>query len=175
MAISLNNGCVKLNLPNGKVVDILTDILDEMSKWLQNDNAQPEGGGFIVGYQHKETGNIVLENISTPFPLDTKNRIHFDIKDPRHHVFLQRAKRRKSYYMGVWHTHPQQIPIPSAIDWEDWRQTLILDKTACEYIFYIIAGTVGIRVWIGNKKDNTIIEIEESKKEDGLYTKNSES
>ena len=64
MAISLNNGCVKLNLPNGKVVDILTDVLDEMSKWLQNDNAQPEGGGFIVGYQHKETGNIVLENIS---------------------------------------------------------------------------------------------------------------
>lgn len=32
VAIKLNGGCVKLALPNGRVVDILTPVLDELSK-----------------------------------------------------------------------------------------------------------------------------------------------
>jgi integrative and conjugative element protein (TIGR02256 family) len=71
--------------------------------------------------------------------------------------------------MGVWHTHPQDIPMPSSIDWEDWKQTLDVDKTGSEYIFFIIAGTVGTRVWVGNKNENSITEIEECMKTDGLY------
>ena len=165
VAIKLDNGCVKMNLPNGKVVDILTNVLEEISCWLQKDMLQNESGGYIVGYQHHKTGNIVLESVSTPFPLDIKSRIFFGMKDPRHKVFLLKAKRRKSYYMGVWHTHPQSIPTPSSVDWEDWMQTLIEDKTACEYIFFIIAGSLGMRVWVGNKASNSIEEIFECKKE----------
>ena len=59
--------------------------------------------------------------------------------------------------------------MPSSIDLEDWKQTLVVDKTGSEYIFFIIAGTVGTRVWVGNKIENSIIEIEECKKTDGLY------
>jgi len=169
VAIKLNDGCVKMQLPNGKVVDILTAVLDEISAWLQDNNDKPESGGYIIGYQHKDTGNIVLESVSVPQKLDKKTRIRFDIKDPLHNLFLKRAQRNKSYYMGVWHTHPQDIPVPSSIDWEDWKQTLAVDKTGSEYIFFIIAGTVGTRVWIGNKNKNTITEIEECQKTDGLY------
>lgn len=169
VAIKLNDGCVKMQLPNGKVVDILTAVLDEMSEWLQDNHDKPESGGYIIGYQHKDTGNIVLESVSVPQKLDKKTRIRFDIKDPLHNLFLKRAQRNKSYYMGVWHTHPQDIPVPSSIDWEDWKQTLAVDKTGSEYIFFIIAGTVGTRVWVGNKNENTITEIEECPKTDGLY------
>ena len=160
-----------MNLPNGKVVDILTDVLDEISCWIQNDISNKESGGYIVGYQHKETGNIVLESVSTPYSLDNRSRLHFDMKDPNHRIFLLKSKKRNSYYMGVWHTHPQSIPIPSQIDWEDWKQTLIQDKTACDYIFYLIAGTDGMRVWIGNKTQNIIEEIFECEKQNGLYYK----
>ena len=169
MAIKLNNGCVKMQLPNGKVVDILTSVLDERSIWLQNDNEKPESGGYIVGYQHQETGNIVLEAVSIPYGLDRKSRIRFDIKDPRHDLFLQRSQRKKSYYMGVWHTHPQDIPVPSSIDWEDWKQTLAVDKTGCDYIFFIIAGSSSTRVWVADKNKNIITELEECVKKDGLY------
>ena len=171
MAIKLNDGCVKLALPNGKVVDILTDVLDEISCWIQKENSQNESGGYIVGYQHQKTGNIVLEAVSAPFQLDSRSRIHFDMKDPKHRFFLKKAQKRKSYYMGVWHTHPQSIPTPSNIDWEDWKQTLVEDKTAGEYIFYLIAGTNGMRVWVGNKTQNKIEEIYECDKENGLYCK----
>ena len=77
VAIKLNDGCVKMQLPNGKVVDILTAVLDEISEWLQDNHDKPESGGYIIGYQHKDTGNIVLiftfSIFSIPFSVKVKN------------------------------------------------------------------------------------------------------
>ena len=86
-------------LPNGKVVDLLTPVLAEIQKWIQDEPGKPESGGFIVGYKHKETGNISLEEVSHPYLLDHKSRVHFDIKDPRHKAFLLKAQRKKSFYI----------------------------------------------------------------------------
>lgn len=100
VAIKLNSGCIKMQLPNGKVVDILTEVLDSISSWLQTDAEKPESGGYIIGYQHKDTGNIVLEAISMPQELDKKSRIRFNIKDPHHSLFLRQAERKKELLYG---------------------------------------------------------------------------
>ena len=171
MAIKLNSGCVKLSLPNGCVVDVLTSVLDEITKWLQVDPTAPESGGYIVGYEHKETKNIVLEKVSVPHLLDRRTRTHFDMVDPAHKVFLLKEKRRKSYYMGVWHTHPQCTPVPSPTDWKDWKKTLETDKTASDYVFFLIAGTNDTRIWVGNPQDQTIVEIFECPKINEIYVK----
>ena len=73
MEISTPNRCKKMALPNGKVVDLLTPVLVEIQKWLQDEPGKPESGGFIVGYKHKETGNISLEEVSHPYLLDHKS------------------------------------------------------------------------------------------------------
>jgi integrative and conjugative element protein (TIGR02256 family) len=167
--------CVKINLPNGKVVDVLNTVLDEISKWIQDDNMKPESGGYIVGYQHSESGNITLESVSHPFTLDIKSRVYFGIRDPRHKLFLRRSKKNKSYYMGVWHTHPQNVPIPSSIDWDDWKKTLQTDRTGSEYVFYIIAGTEQWRMWVGNMASGEIVEgVECHKNSEGFYLKSDE-
>ena len=114
MVLGKESKCVKINLPNGKVVDVLNTVLDEISKWIQDDNMKQESGGYIVGYQHRESGNITLESVSHPFTLDIKSRVYFGIRDPRHKLFLRRSKKNKSYYMGVWHTHPQNVPYHQA-------------------------------------------------------------
>lgn len=169
--IQIESRCVKMMLPNKNVVDILPEVFEEIQKWIQIDKTSSEAGGFIVGYQHKEIGNISLEGVSHPYLQDIRNRIHFSMRDQEHNVFLSRAKRRNSYYMGVWHTHPQMIPVPSQTDWIDWNETLNMDRTACEYIFFLIAGTEGARVWVGESKTKRIIEIVECKKEGDLYKK----
>lgn len=171
MAIKLNCGCVKMALPNGRVVDILTPLLDEIIKWLQITPDIPESGGYIVGYEHKDTGNVVLEKVSVPHLLDHRTRTHFDMRDPAHKIFLLKEKRYKSFYMGVWHTHPQSIPVPSTTDWDDWQETLKEDKTACDFIFFLISGTECARVWVGNPSDQTIVEIFECHKSDDIYSK----
>ena len=157
-------------LSNHKVVDILTPVFDEIYKWLQNDSETPESGGVIVGYQHRNTGNISIENISHPYFLDKKNRTSFAIKDPRHKIFIRKALKKKSYYMGVWHTHPQSDPVPSSIDWADWYSALQIDRTGGQYIFFIIAGTEKVRIWAGDFKSGIINElIEADKNDEGVY------
>lgn len=172
MEIGTDNKCVKIILSNGKVVDILSPVLDEIRKWLQDGSEKPESGGYIVGYQHERTGNISLEAVSHPHFLDMKNRIRFEIRDPRHNVFLKKAQRRKSYYMGVWHTHPQSVPVPSSIDWVDWNETMRSDKTGCQYVFFIIAGIDEWRLWIGDLLTGEIVEGQECSKDTvGIYIK----
>lgn len=169
VAIKIVNKCIKMKLPNKKTVDILPNVLSEISKWVQTETNASEAGGFLVGYEDSKSKNISLDDLSHPFPLDIRNRIRFDIVDPKHKFFLIRAKANKSYYMGVWHTHPQTIPEPSNIDWNDWHDTLNVDQTACEYIFFMIAGTEGARVWVGDFNTKKIVEIYECEKAGDLY------
>ena len=164
--------CVKFKLPNGKVVDVLSPVLEEIYNWIQDEDDKPESGGYIVGYQHKNTGNISLEAVSHPYFMDVKNRIRFDIRDPRHQLFLRKARRNRSYYMGVWHTHPQKVPIPSDIDWNDWNETMRSDTTGCQYVFFVIAGTDEWRLWVGDLSTGEIQEACECEKDtDGIYIK----
>lgn len=87
------------------------------------------------------------------------------MNDLKHKNYLLNQQKNKSYYMGVWHTHPQNDPIPSSVDWNDWNETLKTDKTACEYVFFIIAGISSIRVWVGEFETNEITEIFECEKD----------
>lgn len=172
MEIRLSNNCVKMNLPDGNVVDVLSPVLEEIKKWVQDDISKPESGGYIVGYQHKNTGNISLESVSHPYLLDARSRVRFDIRDPRHQHFLRKAKRHKSYYMGVWHTHPQEVPTPSSIDWNDWNETMRLDTTGCQFVFFVIVGTKEWRLWAGNLETGIIQELSEcTKNSAGIYFK----
>ena len=74
--------------------------------------------------------------------------------------------------MGVWHTHPQGVPTPSSIDWDDWNATMKADKTGCQYVFFIIAGTDEWRLWVGDFQTMEITEAKEFMKDaDGIYKK----
>ena len=88
MEVRQKNKCVKFCLPNGKTVDVLTPVLDEIDKWTQIDEFMPENGGYIVKYQHIKTDNITLNAVSHPYFFDIKNRIIFNIKYFRHKLFL---------------------------------------------------------------------------------------
>ena len=133
MEIRPNSKCVKIGLPNGKVVDVLSPVLDEICKWIQNDCSKPESGGYIVGYQHEHTGNVSLEAVSHPYLMDIKNRVRFDIRDPRHQLFLKKARRHKSFYMGVWHTSSSSLSHDAN---EPHKTTAARAKNINFFIFY---------------------------------------
>lgn len=140
-----------------------------MLNWIQDSAEKAEAGGYIVGYQHSGTDNITLEYISSPYKLDKRSRFYFGMRDSRHQFFLLEYARKKNFYMGVWHTHPQMNPEPSSIDWDDWYDTLEVDRTGCKYVFFIIAGIQKIRIWIGDFESKKIVEIFECKKVGDLY------
>lgn len=167
--MEFTNSCKKMKLPNGKVVDILSNVFEKINCWIQDTDEKAEAGGYIVGYQHYGTENITLEDISQPYMWDKRTRFYFGMRDPSHQMFLEKSMLKKSFYMGVWHTHPQMIPEPSSIDWNDWYDTLEVDRTACKYIFFIIVGMKEMRVWVGDFARKEIIEIFECEKVGDLY------
>lgn len=170
MDFKKHNKCFKFELPNGCVVDILDPVMDEIHKWIQDQPEKPESGGLLVGYEHQRTGNVSLEAVSTPCANDVRTRVRFEMRDPQHKAFLMKSKRKKSYYMGAWHTDPQTIPLPSKTDWKDWKETLRQDKTGCRYVFFVIAGTCEWRLWAGDSATGEITELHECKKNgEGLY------
>ena len=44
----MKNRCVKVGLPNGKVADILSSVIDEMRTWIQDTEEKPESGGYSI-------------------------------------------------------------------------------------------------------------------------------
>lgn len=166
-----HNRCAKYALPNGRYLDILDELFDDIYKWIQTDNYSPESGGVIVGYEDRETHNITLESVSQPHENDEKSRCHFTMKDLKHTIFLKKKQLCQSYYMGVWHTHPEDVPNPSSIDWNDWKSSIESEKSGADYIFFIIAGRKQIRIWAGSTISREIVELSECSKEDELYIK----
>lgn len=163
--------CIKFQLPDGHVVDILSNVIENMFLWKQTDSGIPESGGYIMGYQEIKTKNITLSSMTAPQKNDIRTRFYCMLKDVAHKTFLSLQAERKNYYMGVWHTHPQAIPSPSGIDWDDWYKTLHEDKMGCAYAFFIIIGTEDFRVWVGRFDNYSINEIYECESLDGIYIK----
>jgi len=161
--------CYKFRLPDGRTLDILAEVVSEISQWLQNVQGEPESGGYLLGYQHRQTGNITIELLTTPQPKDIRTIISCKLLDIAHYLFLNKMKASHSYYMGVWHTHPQKNPIPSSTDWTDWYATLNANKTGCGYIFFLIAGTDSFEIWVGDNKSKRITKMDECNMENGLY------
>ncbi len=164
------NRCIKFVLPDKRTVDLLSNALNEMLKWQQNENIKPESCGFLLGYKNQKTNNITISKITSPGKKDYRTKFFCKLIDIIHFNTIKSEQEKGNYYMGVWHTHPQNIPIPSTIDWKDWYEVLEKDRTGSEYAFFIIIGTEQFRIWVGDYKSKKIEEIFEASSADGIYT-----
>lgn len=163
------NRCVKLDLPNGCIVDILEPVLSEIRTWLQNAATTPESSGFLLGYRNRNTGNITICKLTTPQKNDERTRFFCKIQDESHFKVMSYNHQHGIYYMGNWHTHPQIRPVPSSTDIREWNEITCNDTTGCEYAFFIIAGTTEFRIWIGDRKTGSICEVIEAKRVNEIY------
>lgn len=173
VGIRVRNELIKIIALDGRTVDISAWVMARMSKWRQLHDGDCEAGGFLTGYINGNTGNIIIDGMSEPYnKLDYRTPTRFDMRDPRHKIFLHQGKKKKTSYLGVWHTHPEQIPIPSDRDMTDWRETVRKDKSGCNCFFFIIIGIDQMRIWLGRKgpsNESLITEVFEEENEDGLY------
>ena len=169
MAIRYEKRMIKCELPNEETLDLSQEFINKIMSYRQFGAETPEAGGYLVGYQLINDSNYVLEDITTPYRLDLRNRYGFIIRDFRHKIHLMRLRKNGSFYMGVWHSHPQRIPEPSNIDINDWNETVKIDKTGCRYVFFIILGYTHFRIWCGDLVSNKIVEINEREKKGDIY------
>lgn len=98
------------------------DVLQVFSDHVQT-GARPESGGVLLGTVH--AGGLLVTVATQPTRRDRRFRYLF-VRLPFGHRTIARRLWRGSgaltRYIGEWHTHPQDVPSPSAIDLDEWRK-----------------------------------------------------
>lgn len=110
-------------LPDGSVLLNFSDDVRGVFERSVQVGELPESGGVLLGTVH-ERGMLVTV-ATTPTPLDRQLRYLFERLPFGHRAVAKRlwhSTGGTTRYIGEWHTHPQDIPTPSAIDLEEWRK-----------------------------------------------------
>jgi len=116
--------------------------VDTLNKWRQGDG-KTEAGGILIGYRRGD--HLHVTQCTLPFPKDRRSRFRFFRQDVNHNkaaIEYWKRTNNKGYYLGEWHTHPQDFPEPSTIDVREWRK-LTKSSLGSDLVFLI----VGRRDW----------------------------
>lgn len=156
------NKVTKYILPDGHQLIIHAYVVNILLNHIQSKNIDYESGGFLVGYENRKTDSIIIEDITFPKKGDHKSRISFVLKDKEHFHLLEKAKKYGSFFLGTWHTHPQDFVAPSFIDWIDWKKSVNKEQSASRYMIFMIVGRKEIGIWCGTMLANPkkILKIE---------------
>ena len=122
-----------------------------MRQYAQHLPGQPEAGGILLGRHIVDSDDVIIDRVTVPQSGDRQTRTRFFRARRRHQDALDEAWRISGgtcTYLGEWHTHPETIPTPSWVDRANWRRKLLTDRFTAP-IFFVIVGTIEMRVWEG--------------------------
>lgn len=144
----MNIDCLNFNLSISEVV------LNVFTKYIQNDGKSPESGGIITGKIYDNLIDII--NCSEPSDLDIRSRYNFNRSFKTAQSFINekfKESKGEEIYLGEWHTHPEDIPMPSNTDVNSFIKTINKNRLNSTVHFMIIVGRVSIYIGIySNKK-----------------------
>lgn len=130
-------------------LSISKSVYDLWLKYRQINHNDTEACGVLIGTKDFDDNHYWIESVTVPMSKDIRKKYSFTMKDPRHQQTVDKAyldSNGTSIYLGTWHSHPQTIPIPSHIDYQDWQRCLKrnLDRS----LFFIIIGLEQIKIVI---------------------------
>ena len=133
---------------------IEADALTLLDQFRQCGINTPEAGGILLGYRRDPHLHVVAA--TTPQPGDHRSRFHFHRADPKHQrVATNRwhASDMTVDYLGEWHTHPEEYPSPSVLDYSEWRK---ICARRSHPMLFIILGWSG-QMWLGVSHGGSIV------------------
>lgn len=139
--------------PGNRCFEISVDAWTVMVRFRQTALHLAEAGGVLLGRHLRDESAIIVDAITTPLPGDQRARTRFYRAQRQHQAVIDEAWRTSKgtcTYLGEWHTHPEPIPIPSAVDRADWKRRLRTDRYS-DPLFFVIIGTEQVAAWEGRR------------------------
>lgn len=136
--------------PDGGVFVVGTGPLTIFDRYRQRRPREREAGGILLGRLILTSDDVILDRATTPTSADRRGR-HFFHRGrgsaQRKVDDAWRQSRGTENYLGEWHTHPEDDPVPSAVDRANWVK--IAREAQREYgsLFFIIVGITHLRAW----------------------------
>lgn len=141
---------------DGGKFQISVKALARMWRFIQDHPRKLEAGGVMLGRHILDTADIVVDAVTTPRAVDRRARFRFHRDQRAHQKIIDRAWRESGCtctYLGEWHTHPEETPMPSVFDLWEWRRKLRQDTYFGEALYFVIVGTKALRVWEGKRSN----------------------
>ena len=130
-------------------LSISKSVYDLWLKFRQMNHNDTEACGVLIGTKDFASNHYCIESVTVPMSKDIRTKYSFTMKDPRHQQIVDKAyldSNGTAIYLGTLHSHPQAIPIPSHIDYQDWQRCL--KRNPDRSLFFIIIGLEQIKIVI---------------------------
>ena len=97
--------------------------IDTFLRHMQVKESDSEAGGLLLGSVHG--AHMLIEQATVPTACDKRFRYLFE-RMPFGHEAIALARWTASQgtirYLGEWHSHPENYPIPSGLDRSEWNR-----------------------------------------------------
>ncbi|WP_147393753.1 Mov34/MPN/PAD-1 family protein [Ammoniphilus oxalaticus] len=148
-------------LPSGKKLKLREPAIEKMIKYRQLSSNDNEAGGILIGRILIESSDYIIDDITVPMKNDICRRTRFIRSSKEHQEYFNEKweeSEGRCFYLGEWHTHPEDIPYPSFIDFNDWER-IVHQGHESNDMFFIIVGIKKIHVWHkrANSKQSTLL------------------
>ncbi|MCU4361698.1 Mov34/MPN/PAD-1 family protein [Acinetobacter sp. WU_MDCI_Abxc22] len=138
------------------LVVILSEVVKILLSYRQLVDSNPESAGVIIG--ERRGVHLVVRMVSVPNFTDIRSRFSVNRIGKHHQEKVDTAFRESNgtwQYLGEWHTHPEDIPSPSMVDYNSWNKYLC----SPDPLILIIVGRT--KWWVGKKMNQEIKALEQ--------------
>ena len=149
-------------LSNDGKIKLTEECWNKMKGYMQLSSNSLEAGGVLLGRFIKDSKNVILDNITVPMIGDKRSRYSFSRRRSMHQRIVDRFWDKSNgtcNYLGEWHTHPEDYPSPSDVDYADWKRKLKEDHFSSRYLYFIIVGLKHTYIWEGDRRSKRIIKL----------------
>lgn len=101
-----------------------------------------EKGGILLG-RCLDENTVVIEKASIPTLFDRSNKYNFQRDKRSAQIFIDYeflSSQGKTIYLGEWHTHSEDAPIPSSTDIKMIKHQFKKNKINETFLFMVIVG-----------------------------------
>lgn len=148
--------------PNGGMCEVGETALAMIARHIQRDRLATEAGGVLIGRLVAGTDDVVIDLATNPSPKDRRGRFFFfrlreHAQDRVNEAWVRSGGT--SVYLGEWHTHPEDEPVPSPTDIANWQNIVRTATFEQSFLLFLIAGRLNWRLWelaIGSDMPNPL-------------------
>lgn len=145
-------------LEDGRKLFIRNYALNKIEKFRQIKLKDSEAGGILIGRILIENNNFIIDDVTEPMNFDVRKRNYFKRSSQGHQEYFNNVWENTNghcFYLGEWHTHPENDPTPSWIDKKNWKRIMSLNHEA-DTLFFCILGIEKVNMWSGDRKSRHI-------------------
>lgn len=140
-----------------KLVVFTNEVINTLNEYKQYKKDQNESGGILLGKIYDKV--IIIDQISTPSKDDESGRYHFSRNVQKAQKIIERSWEESNgcrIYLGEWHTHPENVPIPSIDDKILISNLVNKSDMEINYLFMVIIGREEPYVAVFDKNDMSL-------------------